>query len=270
MPCTESILIARRPLLPDGVVLTVQSDRHAALEPFQFCMLSVPDDGAFPFVPRPFSVYDASERSLDFLLKVVGPGTESLANRRLGDEVLVAGPLGHGVTALSEERRPVGVAGGVGIAPFLLLYRQWMAGRVTGSRKPLLIYGARTKDFLYDLELFQDLPIDVRVATDDGSAGRKGFVTDVLAEVLDDGPADVLACGPDPMMQAVARLCRARETPCRLSLETFMACGYGVCNACAVKVPDPNYREGYRYDRCCIDGPVFDATRIELEALGHA
>lgn len=269
MTCAESRVLSRRPLAPDGVVITVESHGHVALDPFQFYMLSVPDDGAFPFVPRPFSVYDAGERSLDFLLKVVGPGTESLANRRLGDEILIAGPLGHGITSLSEERRPIGVAGGVGIAPFLLLYRQWLAGKVTGSRRPLLIYGARTKEFLYDLELFEALPIDVRVTTDDGSAGRKGFVTDALADVLSDGPADVIACGPDPMMQAVARLCRDRDTPCRLSLETFMACGYGVCNACAVKVPDPTYREGFRYDRCCIDGPVFDAAKIDLEALEH-
>src|SRR5690606_24295496 len=124
---------------------------------------------------------------------------------------------GRGVTSFPSDRRPVGVAGGVGIAPFPLLYRHWLKGAVTPRDvRPLLVYGARTDAFLYDLDLFQDLPIEVRVCTDDGSAGVHGRVTDVLAEVLDEGPADVLACGPDPMMIAVADLCAARAVPCRL------------------------------------------------------
>jgi len=270
MPLIEGRVLARRPLPPDGAVITVEVDEGLALEPFQFCMLSVPDDAGFPFVPRPFSVYDAGPRSYDFLLKVVGPGTASLADVPLGGEVRVAGPLGKGVSSFVPGRRPIGVAGGVGIAPFLLLYRQWVAGEIgPADAKPLLIYGARSAEFLYDLDLFEGLPIEVRVCTDDGSAGRKGRVTDVLADALAEGPADVMACGPDPMMIAVARLCAEQNVPCRLSLETFMACGYGVCNACAVKCPDDRYREGHRFDRACVDGPVFDAATLELAALGH-
>src|SRR5690606_28945158 len=182
MPVTLGRVLARRPLPPDGAVITVESEDHGPLEPFQFYMLSVPGDPGFPFVPRPFSVYDAGERSLDFLLKVVGPGTESLANVPLGGEIQLAGPLGRGVTSFPSDRRPVGVAGGVGIAPFLLLYRHWLKGAVTPRDvRPLLVYGARTDAFLYDLDLFQDLPIEVRVCTDDGSAGVHGRVTDVLA-----------------------------------------------------------------------------------------
>lgn len=270
MPVTLGRVLARRPLPPDGAVITVESDGHAGLQPFQFYMLSVPGDPGFPYIPRPFSVYDAGEKSLDFLLKVVGPGTESLANVPLGGEVQLAGPLGLGITSFATERRPVGVAGGVGIAPFLLLYRQWVAGLVgPPDVRPLLVYGARSAEFLYDLELFRQLPVEVRVCTDDGSAGVHGRVTDVLAEVLDEGPADVLACGPDPMMIAVANLCAARTTACRLSLETYMACGFGVCNACAVKVKDDQYRDGYRFDRCCVDGPVFDAAKIDVSSLSH-
>lgn len=270
MPCTLAPVLARRPLPPDGAVITVAVDERDLPRPFQFYMLSVPGDAAFPFLPRPFSVYDAGPGRLDFLVKVVGPGTASLARLAPGDHVRLAGPLGNAVDALPGDRRPIGVAGGVGIAPFLLLYRAWQAGRIPApSARPLLVYGARTRELLYDLERFQELPVEVRVATDDGSAGRRGLVTDVLAEALDEAPAEVVACGPDPMMQAVARLAAARGVACRLSLETYMACGYGVCNACAVKVQDERYPGGFRYDRCCLDGPVFDAAAIEIDALSH-
>lgn len=268
MPVIESRVLARRTLSDDGVVLSVESDGHSGLLPFQFYMLSVPGDEAFPFLPRPFSVYDSGERSLDFLVKVVGDGTASLARLQLGDELLLTGPLGNGVAALPVGRRSIGVAGGVGIAPFLLLYRRWLqqAGSSDGV-PPVLIYGARNAELLWDLELFRDLPVDLRIATEDGSVGTKGRVTDLLEEVLAEdagSQADVLCCGPDPMMEAVAELCAGRQVPCRLSLETYMACGFGVCNACAVRVVDERYREGFRYDRCCVEGPVFDAATIEL------
>ncbi len=267
MPCVEARVLAVRSLGPDGVVITVASDSHGSLRPFQFYMLSVPSDPAFPFLPRPFSVYDARPGSLDFLIKEVGPGTRSLARCAVGGSIRIAGPLGNDVRALPDDRRAIGVAGGVGIAPFLLLYREWAAGRVTGARaksaqKPLLLFGARTAGQLYDLDLFRSLPIEVRVSTEDGSVGIKGRVTALLDAALDEGPGDVVCCGPDPMMEAVAALCAKRATPCRLSLETFMGCGYGVCNACAVKVKDPKMPKGYRYDRCCVDGPVFDALAL--------
>ncbi len=265
MACLESRVLSKRVLEPDAVVLTLESDGCAAPLPFQFCMLSVPDDGDFPFLPRPFSVYDAGERSMDFLIKVVGRGSARLADLRLGDEVQLSGPLGRGLRELPAGARRIGVAGGVGSAPFLLYYRRLAAAPRAGALRPLFLFGARTRTFLYDLELFQDLPVDVRVATEDGSCGTKGLVTDLLRAALDEGPGEVLACGPDPMLAAVAEVSAARGTRCLLSLETHMACGYGVCNGCAVKVRDERFREGFRFDRCCTDGPVFDAAELILD-----
>ncbi|MBI4880507.1 MAG: dihydroorotate dehydrogenase electron transfer subunit [Planctomycetes bacterium] len=266
MACIESRVLGKRVLEPDAVVLTLESTGCAAPAPFQFCMLSVPDDGDFPFMPRPFSVYDAGERSMDFLIKVVGRGSARLADLELGDEVQLSGPLGRGVGELPAGARPIGAAGGVGSAPFLLYYRRLVgAAPRAGAPRPLFLLGARTREFLYDLELFQDLPVEVRVATEDGSCGKKGLVTDLLRAALEEGPAEVLACGPDPMLAAVARLSAARSARCLISLETHMACGYGVCNGCAVKVKDERYREGFRYDRCCTEGPVFDAADLVLD-----
>lgn len=269
MPQLQTHVLRSRRLGRDGVVLTIAAHQPHAVLPFQFHMLSVPEDPAFPFLPRPFSVYDARPGELDFLLKEVGPGTRSLARLRPGDALTSAGPLGLGIDALPTAARTVAVAGGVGIAPFLLLFRRWLDGTVSGGRDrhgrpPLLLYGARSADLLFDLDLFTGLPIEVRTCTEDGSHGVPGRVDGLLATALAEGQSDVLCCGPDPMMEAVAHRCAEHATPCRLSLETFMACGYGVCNACAVKVADPRYKNGFRYDRCCVDGPVFDAAAIVL------
>lgn len=263
MPSFHAPVLATRELPPDAAVLTVAVPEHLTLEPFQFAMLSMPADANFPFLPRPFSVYDARPGEWDFLIKRVGRGTRGLADAQVGESIYVAGPVGNGITKLPRDRRPIGVAGGVGIAPFLALYREWMAGRVDlGAQKPLLLFGGRTRDMLYDLDRFTALPIEVRCSTDDGSFGVKGRVTALLEQALAEGPADVLCCGPDPMMEAVAAVSARANTPCRLSLETFMACGYGVCNACAVMVKDERFPQGFRYDRCCVDGPVFDAATL--------
>jgi dihydroorotate dehydrogenase electron transfer subunit len=263
MPAFTAKVLANRHLPPDGAVVTVEVPRDLPLDAFQFAMLSMPQHENFPFLPRPFSVYDARQAEWDFLVKKVGTGTTALADAKVGDSIFVAGPVGIGITALPADRRAIAVAGGVGIAPFLLLYRRWLEGRVTlGAQKPLLLFGGRTRDMLYDLERFTELPIEVRCSTDDGSFGVKGRVTVLLEQALAEGPADVLCCGPDPMMEAVAAVCAKHATPCRLSLETFMACGYGVCNACAVPVKDARYPRGFRYDRCCVDGPVFDASTL--------
>jgi len=256
-----------RSLPPDGAVVTVASPSHDqdSVRPFQFYMLRVSDNPAFPFLPRPFSVYDSRPGELDFLVKEVGAGTAVLAHLQPGEPISIAGPLGNGVAATPSGCRVVGVAGGVGIAPFLLLFKSSL---IPKGSNPLLIYGAKTRDLLWDLDLFTGLPIEVRTCTEDGSHGVKGRVDTLLADALAEAggeSAQVLCCGPDPMMEAVAACCRSRDVTCLVSLENFMACGYGVCNACAVKVEDERYQDGFRYDRSCMEGPVFDASTIEME-----
>ena len=123
-------------------------------------------------------------------------------------------------------------------------------------------YGARTADYLAGVDDFARLGVDVRVSTDDGTAGHHSLVTDVFQQVLAETPdCRVVCCGPEPMMEAVAKIAQARGVPCQVSLETPMACGIGICFSCVARVRDESGNWDYR--RTCVEGPVFDAARIE-------
>ncbi len=208
-----------------------------------------------PFLPRAMSVMraSASGRELEFLLDDVGPGTQRLCELAPGEDLLLVGPLGSGFTAAAEGRRPLLVGGGVGIAP-LAIWQDQLGLATTvllGFRDALHAHGAR-------------LLSGPRVATDDGSAGHHGLVTDLLdAELGRDRAAQVYACGPPAMLEAVRALCAARETPAQLALESGMACGFGACFGCVV----PTVRG---YLRLCLEGPVLDAADLGPDAFAVA
>jgi dihydroorotate dehydrogenase electron transfer subunit len=211
-------------------------------------------------LPRPFSLYDRAEDGSwgSFLVKPVGEGTRALCALRPGEELVLNGPLGQPFPQDAVD--PICVAGGVGLAPFLLHARaQQRAGR-----EPRLVFGGRTRTALAGLEDFDGLA-RVHTSTDDGSHGFRGMVTALLADLIERGAVrggeTVFCCGPDPMMHAVAELCARRSLRCFLCLETYMACGYGVCNGCTVAVQGPRFRN-WPYSRTCIEGPVYDATEL--------
>jgi NAD(P)H-flavin reductase len=196
-----------------------------------------------PFLPRAFSVMRAhGDGTLDFLLEDVGPGTRRLAELGAGDGLYLLGPLGNGFAPPREGRRPILAGGGVGIAP-LAIWSDALGGATTllGFRDAAHAEGAAL------------LP-GARIATDDGSAGHHGFVTDLLLAELDDD-AEVFACGPPPMLDAVAAICNDRGVPAQLALESGMACGFGACFGCVVPT-----RRGYV--RLCVDGPVLEAAEL--------
>lgn len=253
------------------------------IRPGQFFMLRFPDRDD-PLLGRPFALYDvardaaAQPVAVDFVYHVVGKTTGLLSRAAVGDAVEVWGPLGNGFPVVSVEHL-ICVGGGIGYTPFLAVARE-AAGQGTYGLPPrlwaspprriTLCYGVRTRAQRADLADFAGIPgLDVRLATDDGSEGRRGFVTDLLRELLD-APADaraVFCCGPEPMMHATARLCAARGVPCWLSLETPMACGFGACFSCVTKVRTPE-PPGWDYRRTCVEGPVFDARVLMLDETG--
>jgi dihydroorotate dehydrogenase electron transfer subunit len=247
--------------------------------PGQFLMVRLPgtDD---PLLGRPLALYDTwlddsgAVQGVDIAYLVVGRMTRRLARVRPGEHLEVWGPLGNGFAPAAVEHLLM-VAGGIGQTPFLALGREALGGRRYGApprtapRVPrvTLCYGVRSADLLAGADDFRGAGIDLRVASDDGSVGRRGLVTELLAEVLDDvlhedgaNGCRIACCGPEPMMEAVAKIAAARNVPCDASLETPMACGIGICFSCVAKVRQPDGE--WDYKRTCVEGPIFDAQKI--------
>ena len=201
-----------------------------------------------PLLPRPMAVYRSEGERLEFRFKVVGRGTELLAGLPAGTPLGVLGPLGNGFP--EPQGRAVLVGGGTGIASLYEL----AAARASDVR---VLLGGRTRDDILGLEDFRLLPIDLAVTTEDGSLGEQGRVTDLLKPAPGE---EVFACGPTGMMQRAHELARAGSARCWVSLETHMACGFGVCLGCAVKT-----LAGFRY--ACSHGPVFAADELVWDAL---
>ena len=240
------------------VVLTAADPDGPVPLPGQFYMLTAAErwgggDDERPLLPRAFSVLRTSGASrpvLEFMLEAVGPGTERLCELGEGDGLHLLGPLGLGFTAPGDGRRAVLCGGGVGTAPLAILQDVLLADGVPQSA----LLGFRDAAHAAGAELLTDAV----VATDDGSVGRPGLVTQLLADALDaGGEVEVYACGPPPMLEAVRALCQARGVPAQLALESGMACGYGACFGCVVPLADGSYA------RVCVDGPVIAGERLD-------
>jgi NAD(P)H-flavin reductase len=211
-----------------------------------------------PYLPRAFSFMTAGDGRLRFMLEAVGPGTTRLAELTAGDELWLTGPLGQPFTAPPDGRRALLAGGGVGVPPLRALASELDDPR---RRVDVLLgfrdaHHARVADGLFGATPLQ-------LATDDGSVGHHGFVTELLAAELDDDDhALVYACGPPGMLEAVRALCAARDVPAQLALEAGMACGFGACYGCVVALRDGTYA------RLCVDGPVLAADRLAVVAEG--
>jgi dihydroorotate dehydrogenase electron transfer subunit len=240
-------------------------------QPGQFYMLAAADGwagvGERPFLPRAISVAETGPAAagvrLDFLVEGIGPGSDRLCALEPGEEAWVTGPLGN---AFAEPREvspgaagAILVGGGIGVAPLALLRR-----RFAERGMPLrVLLGFRSREHAGGLELFcgsgGDLCPEVRLASEDGHRGHRGYVTDLLAAMLagdDAQSAVVYSCGPPQMLEAVRTLCAQRGVACELAMESPMACGYGACFGCAVPRPDGTYL------RLCVDGPVLRGAQV--------
>jgi dihydroorotate dehydrogenase electron transfer subunit len=214
-----------------------------------------------PPLRRPFSILDVDPAAGTFrlFLKVVGAGSRALADLREGEVAQCLGPLGVPFTAPEAGREALLVAGGYGIAPFNLFCREL---KRDGGRARVF-YGGRTAGDLQIRDLFDALGVPLVAATDDGSLGHRGRVTELLEAHLDAHGAgfQVYACGPDAMLHAVARVAARRGVPAQVSLDPWMGCGVGTCLGCVVRMqsaddPRPHYR------CACTEGPVFDAREV--------
>jgi dihydroorotate dehydrogenase electron transfer subunit len=215
-----------------------------------------------PYLARAFSVADAERQGggvrLDFLVQAVGPGTERLASLEAGERLWITGPLGRPF-ATPREVSPdaagaILVGGGIGVAPLAIWRRQLKRAGIPAR----VLLGFRDRENSGGLDLFDCS--EVRLASEDGHTGHRGYVTDLLAVLLegdDATSAAVYACGPPAMLEAVRSLCTDRGVACELAMEAPMACGYGACFGCAVP------QAGGGYMRLCVDGPVVRGDEIE-------
>lgn len=254
------VAVAARVRFGSYVVIACADPDGPAPDPGQFYMLAAAErwgggEAERPYLPRAFSVMRAREGALEFLLEDVGPGTQRLCELAPGEDLLLVGPLGAGFTPPIDGRRPLLVGGGVGIAPLAILQDALgpEATVLLGFRDAAHAEGAVLLD-------------GASVATDDGSVGHRGLVTDLLAAELDrDDHATVFACGPPAMLEAVRSMCAARGIPAQLALESGMACGFGACFGCVV----PTTRG---LIRLCVEGPVLDADILPsalVPGAGH-
>lgn len=229
-------------------------DDGVEVRPGQFVEIRVPGaEGVL--LRRPISIhdYDAESKTLNLLIHIVGNGTRQLAGLKAGDKLDVVFPLGNGFDLKAAGERPLLVGGGVGVAPLFLLAKEL---KRCGA-EPVFLLGARTADGLIKRGDYEGL-CRVDVATEDGSLGAKGFVTnhaDLATDAIK-GFTSILQCGPTPMMKAVAAKAKEAGVACFASLENMMACGFGVCLCCVTDTVAGNRR-------VCADGPVFNVNDLK-------
>ena len=260
----EGVVVANTPVSSGLLQLVVEFDSPVTFQPGQFAMLNLAGDSALVF-SRPFSIYEAKDRRMSFLYRVVGRGTRALNALESGAALVFLGPLGRPFPQPDPDQPVILIAGGVGLPP-LAAWLDRQTGRHGGEIDAF--FGARDGadvpwDLLGDrwnisLDTLKDLPADRQ--------GWQGLVTDLVASREDLGNRPdrmVLACGPTPLLKAASRLAAARGWTCWLSLEEHMGCGYGVCKGCVVPVHDASGGPGHvRNATCCTEGPVFNAADL--------
>ncbi len=224
-------------------------DMALAARPGQFVNIRA-GEGYDPLLRRPFSIADVDGSILWIMLHAIGKGTELLCRKNIGEELNIIGPLGNEFPEPTTGKKALFVAGGIGIAPFLLF-----AHRIPGAT---LAYGARNHTMIPDMRPWEQY-CSYELATDDGSQGLKGNVIDLLKK-MDLDQYTIYACGPTPMFRALsAYFTTLGDVQAYYSLETYMGCGFGACKGCSVPLPGTEQMQ-----LCCIDGPVFEWDKVEL------
>ena len=258
--CESGIVLENRQIASQTFWLRVKAPTISPLvKPGQFVMLRLPN-GSDPLLGRPLAVYNTfTNGELVVVYVVVGKMTSRLAAVKSGDTLEIWGPLGNGFKT-DDTDRLIMVAGGIGQTPMRLLAEKFIAEH--GERSVTLLYGARSKDRFSCVEDISNTGANVILATDDGSFGYHGPVTDLIPQAaaeMDGRTTKIVCCGPHPMLRSAFTKAKELGLPCEVSLESPMACGLGICFSCVVELKSS---DGWDYARTCFDGPVFDAYRL--------
>ncbi|GAB4166671.1 MAG: dihydroorotate dehydrogenase electron transfer subunit [Geothermobacteraceae bacterium] len=273
MPNFKTRILANQEIAPGYWRMRIQAPGAVAdCKPGQFLMFRV-QLSLLPLLRRPFGIFRTGFQPsdvdglppveyLEILYKVVGQGTAMMSELHQGDRVEILGPLGRGFAAGAAGREKILVGGGIGLVPLFML-----AQDLVEKNRVRLLMGGRTRDDIIAITEFERLGVETYTATEDGSLGEQGLVTDVLeAKLKEIGEADVFACGPMPMLQAVQKICGRYEAPLQVSLEALMACGVGACLGCVVKGAGHS-EQTPRYLCTCKEGPVFRAEQLDWDLM---
>lgn len=241
------------------------------IKPGQFLMMKV-REGYEPLLRRPFSFYGVNYRksltSFEVLYKVVGQGTRIMADIQRGEKIDIIAPLGNGFFSHPDIRRAIIVAGGIGIAPLLFL-AETLKKEKQKKKEIIFLYGGQSKADIIDIHRIKKISSEVRICTEDGSIGCKMLVSELLEEYLkekemdksDKRPTGIFSCGPREMLKSISIIAQRYDIPCNVSLEAYMACGFGACLGCVVRVLLEDCTT-IAHERVCKEGPVFNSKRI--------
>lgn len=216
-------------------------------------------DGINALLRRPISIcrVDRNEKSYEVIFQVKGNGTDLLSQKQAGEEIDILAPLGNGFDLDGKYKSILVVGGGIGVFPLLGVLEESKAVKKTA------VLGFRNKDFVVLEKEFQKASNELVLTTDDGSYGKKGFVTEYTEKAIVNDKIDMIyACGPTPMLKAIKELAQKYGVFCQVSMEQRMGCGIGACLVCACKT---KYGEEWEYSHVCSDGPVFDAEKVIFE-----
>jgi len=253
----NATIIRYEQLSQDNIRLTLQADNIAgAARPGQFVMIRT-TMAKDPMLRRPFSIHQTSSSGrIQILFKITGRGTELLAHAREGETLSVFGPLGHGFN-IRTDRPACIVGGGMGIAPMLFLAKRMCRIKKDVS-SDIILFGGRTREEVEPLSKdFRQFGMHYHEATDDGSYGEKGFVTQLIQRLKPSKETVVYACGPESMLEQLHIYCHVKGIECQVSVESVMACGMGACLGCNIPAKNGDYVH------VCYEGPVFNAEDLK-------
>jgi len=232
--------------------------------PGQFIHIKCSTDH-YPLLRRTLSIHriDKEKGGIYILFQVVGEGTKLLAQKEVGDDLDIMGPIGNGFNIYPESRKIMIVGGGIGVAPLLALCEE----STRQGKEVRVLIGALKKELVIGEENFRKLGAKVDVATDDGSYKHKGLVTDLLEGNIREGwlVDQIFACGPKLILKKIVEISLDNHIDCQVSLEERMACGIGACLGCVCKIKTKDKKEDkvkYGFKRVCVDGPIFEGSEV--------
>ncbi len=259
----QAKIIKKEKLLNDLYKFSVEAKEIAeSAKPGNFIEVRV-QNSIEPLLRRPISIYNIEKEQgiIEFIFQVKGKGTNILAQREVGEELDIIGPLGYGTFTIKNYNKVAIIGGGIGTFPLYELAKEL---KQTTNTKVDTYIGFRTKELVVLEKEFEQVSDNLIITTDDGSYKTKGFAINELKQNVEKEPVDMIfACGPLPMLKAVQSYAIEKNIPCQISLEEKMACGLGVCLGCAVKTKN-SPQDQPQYWHVCKAGPVFDATDVEI------